>query len=78
MAEHWLSADEIAVHLGGNPDTINKSITWKSMPANQVFRLWKFLASEVDHRVKQGHAAQTCFPVPSRANHCQVENYQPK
>lgn len=58
MTERWLSVDEIAVHLGVNPDTIYKWITRKSMPAHKVGRLWKFLASEIDEWVKGGHAAQ--------------------
>ncbi len=40
MAERWLSVDEIAAHLAGNPDTIFKWITRKSMPAHKVRRLW--------------------------------------
>ena len=58
MAERWLSVDEIAAHLGVNPDTIYKWITRKSMPAHKLGRLWKFLASEVDQWVKGGHAAE--------------------
>ena len=57
MPERWLSVDEIAVHLGVNPDTIYKWITRKGMPAHQVGNLWKFLASEIDEWVKGGHAA---------------------
>ena len=58
MPERWLSVDEIAAHLGVNPDTIYKWITRKSMPAHKLGRLWKFLASEVDQWVKGGLAAQ--------------------
>ena len=57
MQERWLSVDEIAAHLGVNPDTIYKWITRKRMPAHKLGRLWKFLASEVDQWVKGGHAA---------------------
>ena len=57
MPERWLSVDEIAAHLGVNPDTIYKWITRKSMPAHKVGKLWKFLASEIDDWVKGGHAA---------------------
>jgi hypothetical protein len=32
MPERWLSADEIAAHLGVNPDTIYKWITGKECP----------------------------------------------
>ena len=40
MAERWLSVDEIAEHLGVNPDTICKWITRKSMPAPKLATLW--------------------------------------
>lgn len=52
MAERWLSVDEIAAHLGVNPDTIYKWITRKSVPAHELGRLWKFLASEVATRLR--------------------------
>ena len=58
MQERWLSVEEIAAHLGVNPDTIYKWITRKKMPAHKLGRLWKFLASEVDQWVKGGHAAK--------------------
>lgn len=58
MQERWLSVDEIAAHLGVNPDTIYKWIDRKKLPAHKVGRLWKFLASEVDAWVKAGKAAQ--------------------
>ena len=57
-AERWLSVEEIAAHLGVNPDTIYKWIERKKMPAHKVGRLWKFLASQVDQWVKGGKAAQ--------------------
>jgi len=57
MTERWLSVEEIAEHLGVNPDTIYKWITWKSMPARKLGRLWKFLASDVDQWVKDGSAS---------------------
>jgi excisionase family DNA binding protein len=57
MQERWLSVNEILAHLGVNPDTIYKWITRKSMPAHKLGRLWKFLATEVDHWVKAGDAA---------------------
>ena len=48
MQERWLSVEEIAAHLGVNPDTIYKWLTRKKMPGHKLGRLWKFLASEVD------------------------------
>jgi excisionase family DNA binding protein len=62
MQERWLSVDEIAAHLGVNPDTIYKWITRKKMPAHKLGRLWKFLASEVDQWVKGGQAAEDVRP----------------
>ncbi len=44
MSKRWLSVDEIAAHLGVNPNTISKGVTRKSMPAHTVGRLWKFPA----------------------------------
>ena len=68
MQERWLSVEEIAAHLGVNPDTIYKWITRKKMPGQKLGRLWKFLASEVDAWVKGGHAAGDVVPTvtPSR------------
>ena len=63
MTERWLSVEEIAAHLGVNPDTIYKWITRRRMPAHKIGRLWRFLASEVDQWAKGGLAAQ----VPSSA-----------
>jgi excisionase family DNA binding protein len=62
MLERWLSVEEIATHLGVNPDTIYKWIDRKKMPAHKVGRLWKFLASEVDQWIKGGHAARDIGP----------------
>ena len=67
MQERWLSVEEIAAHLGVNPDTIYKWIERKKMPAHKLGRLWKFLASEVDQWVKAGKAAQV--PKNKRAAH---------
>jgi excisionase family DNA binding protein len=58
MQERWLSVEEIAAHLGVNPDTIYKWIDRKKMPGHKVGRLWKFLASEVDEWVKDGSASE--------------------
>lgn len=52
MTERAPSVAEIAAHLGGNPDTICKWTTRKSLPAHKLGRLWKFLASEVHQWVK--------------------------
>lgn len=59
MAEPWLSADDIASHLGITKDTVYAWITDKRMPAHKVGRLWKFQTSEVDEWVRKGSAASS-------------------
>lgn len=54
MADPWLSADDIAAHLGITKDTVYTWITDKRMPAHKVGRLWKFQTSEVDEWVRSG------------------------
>lgn len=56
MKERWLSVEEIAAHLGVNPDTIYKWIERKKLPAHKMGRLWKFMATEVDEWVRAGKA----------------------
>jgi excisionase family DNA binding protein len=57
VSDPWLSADDIAVHLGVTKDTVYAWIAEKGMPAHKVGRLWKFQASEVDEWVRSGNAA---------------------
>jgi excisionase family DNA binding protein len=57
VAEPWLSADDIATHLGVTKDTVYAWIAEKGMPSHKVGRLWKFQASEVDEWVRSGSAA---------------------
>lgn len=57
MADPWLSADDIALHLGVTKDTVYAWIAEKGMPAHKVGRLWKFQTSEVDAWVRSGSAA---------------------
>lgn len=56
--ERWLSVDEIAAHLGVNPDTVYKWIERKKLPAHKVGRLWKFQVSEVNEWVRAGKVAR--------------------
>lgn len=58
MNERWLSVEEIAAHLGVNPDTVYKWIERKKMPAHKVGRLWKFQATEVDAWIRDGRASE--------------------
>ena len=59
MSEPWLSADDIAGHLGVTKDTVYSWIVEKGMPAHKVGRLWKFQASEIDDWVRRGDAAMS-------------------
>jgi excisionase family DNA binding protein len=52
----WLSAADIAAHLGVTKDTIYAWIAEKGMPAHKVGRLWRFQPSEVDDWVRSGSA----------------------
>lgn len=54
VTEPWLSADDIAIHLGVTKDSVYAWIANKGMPAHRVGRLWKFQASEVDTWVRGG------------------------
>ena len=57
MTDRWISAEEIAGHLGVKLDTVYKWIIRKKMPAHKVGRLWKFKLVEVDEWVRSGGAA---------------------
>jgi excisionase family DNA binding protein len=59
VPNHWLSADDIAAHLGVTKDTVYALIAEKGMPAHKVGRLWKFQTSEVDEWVRSGSAASS-------------------
>jgi excisionase family DNA binding protein len=59
VAEPWLSADDIAAHLGVTKDTVYTWIAEKAMPAHKIGRLWKFQASEIDDWVRGGGATSS-------------------
>ncbi|MEU4177529.1 helix-turn-helix domain-containing protein [Streptomyces sp. NPDC026589] len=59
MAEPWLSADDIAAHLGITKDTVYEWIALKGMPAHKLGRLWKFQTTEIDEWVRSGGAASS-------------------
>ncbi|MGW5301718.1 helix-turn-helix domain-containing protein [Rhodococcus aetherivorans] len=65
MPEPWMSADDIAAHLGVTKDTVYAWIADKSMPAHKVGRLWKFQASEVDAWVRHGGASESTEAPPA-------------
>jgi excisionase family DNA binding protein len=68
VTEPWLSADDIAAHLGVTKDTVYTWIAEKAMPASKVGRLWKFQASEVDDWVRSGAAVEEHRPSGPRSN----------
>lgn len=57
MPQPWLSAEDIAAHLGITKDTVYAWIANRDMPAHKVGRLWKFQTDEVDEWVRRGGAA---------------------
>ncbi|WP_116115747.1 helix-turn-helix domain-containing protein [Austwickia chelonae] len=59
MSQPWLSAEEIAVHLGVTKDTVYAWISDRGMPAHKVGRLWKFQSNEVDDWVRQDQGSMT-------------------
>ena len=59
MPDSWVSADDIAIHLGVSKDTVYRWIKRKELPAHRVGRLWKFQHVEVDAWVREGHAASS-------------------
>ena len=70
MAEPWLSADDIAAHLGITKDTVYTWIAEKAMPAHKVGRLWKFQASEIDDWVR-GRARTLPLRTPAQLRQLQ-------
>ena len=66
-AEPWVTAEEIARHLGVAKDTIYRWRELKGLPAHKIGRLWKFQISEVDEWGRLGGADEheTGTPTPS-------------
>jgi excisionase family DNA binding protein len=56
-AEHWVSVDDVAAHLGVTKDSVYRWIDKRGLPARKIGRLWKFKLSEVDAWVEEGGAA---------------------
>lgn len=59
MSPPWLSADEVAIHLGVAKDTVYAWIAERDLPAHKIGRLWKFQAEEIDQWVRRGGANST-------------------
>ena len=56
MSEHWVSVDDVAIHLGVAKDSVYRWIEKRGLPAHKIGRLWKFKISEVDEWVRAGGA----------------------
>ncbi len=55
-SEPWVTAQQVAKHLGIAKDTVYRWRERKSLPAHKVGRLWKFQLSKVDEWVRAGGA----------------------
>jgi len=55
-AEPWVTAIDVASHLGVVKDTVYRWRESKGLPAHKIGRLWKFQLSEVDEWVRAGGA----------------------
>jgi len=54
--EPWVTAEQVARHLGAVKDTVYRWRERKGLPAHKIGGLWKFLLSEVDEWVRVGDA----------------------
>jgi excisionase family DNA binding protein len=54
--EPWVTAEQVAQHLGVVKDTVYRWREGRGLPAHKVGRLWKFQLSEVDEWVRAGGA----------------------
>lgn len=54
--EPWVTAEQVALHLGVAKDTVYRWRERKGLPAHKIGRLWKFQLSEVDEWVRIGGA----------------------
>jgi excisionase family DNA binding protein len=52
MIEPWVSADDVAKHLGVAKDSVYRWFGQKCLPAHRMGRLWKFKIPEVDEWVR--------------------------
>lgn len=57
--ELWVTAENVAQHLGVAKDTVYRWREHKGLPAHRVGRLWKFQLSEVDKWVRAGGSDET-------------------
>ncbi|WP_151448734.1 helix-turn-helix domain-containing protein [Lacisediminimonas profundi] len=55
-SEPWVTAIDVARHLGVVKDTVYRWRERKGLPAHKIGRLWKSHLSEVDEWVRAGGA----------------------
>jgi excisionase family DNA binding protein len=53
-AEPWVTAEQVALHLGVVKETVYRWRERRNLPAHRVGRLWKFQLSAVDNWVRAG------------------------
>ncbi len=54
--EPWVTAGQVAKHLGVVKDTLYRWRERRGLPAHKIGRLWKFQLSEVDEWIRAGGA----------------------
>jgi excisionase family DNA binding protein len=54
--EPWVTAEQVAKHLGVVKDTVYRWRERKGLPAHKIGRLWKFKLTAVDEWVRAGGA----------------------
>lgn len=59
IAEPWVTASDVAQHLGVVKETVYRWRERKGLPAHKIGRLWKFQLSEVDAWVRAGGADES-------------------
>ncbi|MBJ9968634.1 helix-turn-helix domain-containing protein [Burkholderia seminalis] len=60
--EPWVTAEQVAEHLGVAKDTVYRWREHRGLPAHKVGRLWKFQLSEVNEWVRAGGADESIAP----------------
>jgi excisionase family DNA binding protein len=63
--EPWVTAIDVARHLGVVKDTVYRWRERKGLPAHKIGRLWKFQLSEVDEWVRAGGADEATDGAPA-------------
>jgi len=57
VAEPWLSADDIAAHLGATKETVYTWNAEKATLAHKVGHFWTLQSAEIDDGVRRGSGA---------------------